>query len=70
MGRRKHIIFMFALTALATACRKAYDPPAITSQGTYLVVEGDINTSGVTTVILSNTVNISSTVTTRGRLIN
>jgi hypothetical protein len=55
---------MFALTALATACRKAYDPPAITSQGTYLVVEGDINTSGVTTVILSNTVNISSTVTT------
>lgn len=42
-------------------CRKPYNPPAITGNGSYLVVEGTINSgSDSTTIKLSRTVNISS----------
>ncbi len=43
------------------ACRKPYDPPAIASPGSYLVVEGVINAGSDSTVIkLSRTVNLSN----------
>jgi len=46
---------------LLFSCRKPYNPPAISSPGNYLVVEGVINSGTDTTVIkLSRTVNLSS----------
>ena len=48
---------------LIISCKQAYTPPAITSSGSYLVVEGVINNSSDSTIIkLSNTVNIGSKV--------
>ena len=48
---------------LIISCKQAYTPPAITSSGSYLVVEGVINNSSDSTIIkLSNTVNISDSV--------
>ncbi len=42
-------------------CRKPYNPPAITGNGSYLVVEGVINSGAdSTTIKLSRTVNVSS----------
>jgi len=42
-------------------CRKPYNPPAFASAGSYLVVEGVINSgSDSTTIKLSQTVNVSS----------
>src|ERR1700748_2870696 len=49
------------LVIFALGCKKPYDPPVITSNTTYLVVEGTINPGRDSTVItLSHTVNISS----------
>lgn len=46
------------------ACRKPYYPPVINAPGTYLVVEGVINTSfGPTTIKLSKTVDLSNATT-------
>jgi len=46
------------------ACKKPYNPPAIITPGSYLVVEGVINTGTDTTIIkLSHTVNIASKMT-------
>lgn len=54
---------IFFLLAFMT-CRKPYNPPAITGNGSYLVVEGVINASSDSTIItLSRTVNVSSTTT-------
>jgi hypothetical protein len=50
------------LTSFAgiTSCKKAYNPPAIASSGSYLVVEGVINSGSDSTIIkLSNTVNLA-----------
>ena len=45
-------------------CKKPYDPPVITSNTTYLVVEGTINPGADSTIItLSHTVNLSSKIT-------
>jgi hypothetical protein len=45
-------------------CRKPYNPPAIATRGSYLVVEGVINSGPDSTVIkLSKTVNLSGTTT-------
>ena len=45
-------------------CRKPYDPPAVASPGSYLVVEGVINAGAdSTTIKLSRTVNLSSQIT-------
>ncbi len=49
---------------LFLSCKKAYNPPAITSPGSYLVVEGVINNSSDSTIIkLNYTVNIADSVT-------
>jgi len=51
------------------ACRKLYNPPAIANNGSYLVVEGVINSGAdSTTITLSRTVNISAKVTTNPEL--
>jgi hypothetical protein len=61
----KKITYLLALIAAMLSCKKPYNPPAITSPGSYLVVEGVINTGTDSTIIkLSKTVSISSTVTT------
>jgi len=51
----------FALAVTITACRKPYDPPAIASPGSYLVVEGVINSGSDSTIIkLNHTVKLSA----------
>ncbi|MFI5160575.1 MAG: DUF4249 domain-containing protein [Sphingobacteriales bacterium] len=51
-------------------CKKPYYPPVIRAQGTYLVVDGSINTGfGPTTIRLSKTVDLSSA-TTKNPVLN
>lgn len=46
-------------------CKKPYNPPPVAGDGSYLVVEGVINSGADSTIIkLSRTVNISSKITT------
>ncbi len=50
-------LLLFALLC----CKKPYDPPAIKSNGSYLVVEGVINSGAdSTTIKLSRTVGLST----------
>ena len=63
MKKGQYIILLICLAG-GMGCRKPYDPPAITSNTSYLVVEGAINPGpDSTTITLSHTVNLSSTVT-------
>jgi hypothetical protein len=49
---------------MIVSCKKPYNPPAISAPGSYLVVEGVINSGPDSTIIkLSRTVNLSSTIT-------
>ncbi len=51
----------FLLSLLLCYCRKPYNPPAISAPGSYLVVEGVINSGGDSTIIkLSKTVSLGS----------
>jgi len=57
------------LPAVVISCKKPYNPPAIASAGSYLVVEGAINAGADSTAItLSRTVNISSKITANPEL--
>lgn len=58
---KREICFLFSLIfAGGVGCRKPYNPPAITAPGTYLVVEGTINSGPDSTLIrLSQTVPLS-----------
>ena len=59
MTKLKNLAFLFILVLLC--CKKTYNPPAITTQNQYLVVEGTINSGNDSSFIkLSRTVNISS----------
>jgi hypothetical protein len=56
--------FLCLLFSCVIGCKKPYYPPVIVAPGTYLVVEGVINTSlGPTTIKLSKTVDLSSATT-------
>src|ERR1700688_4187999 len=53
--RKAYYLIVFSLLC----CRKPYNPPAIASPGSYLVVEGVINSGNDSTIIkLSKTVNL------------
>jgi hypothetical protein len=57
----KCLIYLTSFTGI-TSCKKPYNPPATASPGSYLVVEGVINSGSDSTVIkLSRTVNLSNT---------
>jgi hypothetical protein len=57
----KKIKYLLIFASSAIGCRKPYNPPVVASAGSYLVVEGVINSgSDSTTIKLSRTVNISS----------
>ncbi len=56
---------VLAIIIVNTGCKKPYNPPAISTTNSYLVVEGVISTSSDSTIIkLSNTVQLSSATTT------
>jgi len=60
----KRAALFFVLMISFMACRKPYDPPAIANNGSYLVVEGVVNSGAdSTTITLSRTVNVSNKVT-------
>lgn len=60
MIKNKYISFFILLGCVITGCRKPYTPPAIVAPGSYLVVEGVINSGADSTIItLSKTVNLS-----------
>jgi len=64
MKNRTTYLLVLAIMIIGAGCKKPYDPPAIASSGSYLVVEGAINAGADSTIItLSRTVNLSSAVT-------
>jgi len=57
----KRVVYILFLIISVMGCKKPYNPPAITGNGSYLVVEGVINSgSDSTTIKLSRTVNVSN----------
>jgi hypothetical protein len=53
--------FFLCLIVITIGCQKSYNPPSIVAPDSYLVVEGMINAGpGKTTIMLSKTVNLSS----------
>jgi hypothetical protein len=65
--RKTDLVLILMISAMA--CRKPYNPPAITGNGSYLVVEGIINSGTDSTIIkLSRTVTVSSKVTANPEL--
>lgn len=74
-NRKKMIIKVFTWSCIiffavaSQGCKLPYDPPAIASPGSYLVVEGMINSGSDSTFIkLSRTVNLSSVKTSNPEL--
>src|ERR1700733_1883985 len=62
MNMKKLILILFILSA---ACKEAYDPPVISTDHAYLVVDGFINNGPDSTVItLSRTFKLNDSVTT------
>jgi hypothetical protein len=52
--------YIFTLAIVLAGCKKPYSPPALIARGSYLVVEGVINTTGLTAIKLSRTVNVAN----------
>src|ERR1700739_4681324 len=66
---RTYIVLYAAASALALGCKKAYVPPVISSNNSYLVVEGLINTGADSTFIkLTRTVKLSDANTPKPEL--
>src|SRR5882762_9423598 len=54
----------YLLVLALSCCKKPYNPPAITSSNSYLVVEGVINSGNDSTIItISKTVNLNAVTT-------
>ncbi|SDE11481.1 protein of unknown function [Mucilaginibacter pineti] len=65
--KNKYIWCVILLTATYAACKKPYNPPVISSNNNYLVVEGVINTGNDSTIFkLTRTVNIADAISTAG----
>lgn len=65
MIRYKRIWHLIVLGSLITACKKPYNPTIVSTNNSYLVVEGVINSGSDPTVIkLSKTIKISDSVQT------
>jgi len=61
--------YLLILLIIGIGCKKPYNPPAIASAGSYLVVEGVVNAGpDSTTITLSRTVNISNKITANPEL--
>jgi hypothetical protein len=61
----KKLRFLFFFLGLIISCKKPYLPPVIAAPGSFMVVEGVINSGSDSTIIkLSKTVNLSSATTT------
>jgi hypothetical protein len=58
-------IILFLLFIIINGCKKAYQPAAVTSSASYLVVEGTINNTDSTYIKLSTLVNIASKANSR-----
>ncbi|GAA3992967.1 DUF4249 domain-containing protein [Mucilaginibacter dorajii] len=57
----KYIIWcLLATGAIVTACRKPYNPTIVSTDNSYLVVEGTINNGDITAIRLSRTVKVST----------
>src|SRR6202012_806504 len=57
----KILLCFFLLLIIVTSCKKPYNPTIVSNSGSYLVVEGLINSGSDSTIIkISRTVNISS----------
>ncbi len=66
---KKEIYLLFLLTAIIAGCKKPYNPPATSAPGTYLVVEGVINSGNDSTIIkISHTVKLSEKTSTNPEL--
>src|ERR1700712_56184 len=67
MKREKYLLILIVIAVIS--CKKPYNPPATTAPGTYLVVEGVINSGNDSTIIkLSHTVKISEKTSTNPEL--
>src|SRR5437879_4975610 len=61
-----YIFFVIILSTIVWGCKKPYNPPVITGNNNYLVVEGLINTGNDSTFFkLSRTVKLSEKNTSR-----
>ena len=61
--KRSHLIYFLIITLTVICCKKVYQPPAVTAQNNFLVVEGVINTgtAAITTIKLSRTRSLGDT---------
>jgi hypothetical protein len=62
--KKRKIIYYLIVIAVMAACKKSYQPPAVTANYNFLVVEGVINTgaNAATTITLSRSRNLGDTV--------
>jgi hypothetical protein len=62
--KKTRCLLFFAAVMITLGCKKPYAPPAIATAGSYLVIEGGINSGSDSTIItLSKTVKLSSATT-------
>jgi len=66
MMKRTNIGYLLVILIIGWGCKKPYNPPVVSSDNHYLVVEGVINSGNDSTVInLSRTVKLSENVSTQ-----
>ena len=66
MIKSSYIWYLMVLAVITAGCKKPYNPPVVSSDNHYLVVEGVINSGNDSTIIsLSKTVRIAENVSTQ-----